>query len=452
MLLILALLIVLDKSLSFEFPKMFPGLWMGKPIYNILGPFANNYLFSISNPTSIYGDYLIENNLFYENNAIMGYQRFYVEGGKGPSGADSAGELWYCGSLSNYSNVVEQTGSGRLNDFFLVETTDLSATFCVNSSNSQTMDYVNPFKKGCMACDCGNWTLSYNPNSDTLTSMLQMSGGDNEDHSKHLYAELKRIGPARTVDDSYMPGHGSNFSCDFSENGRDSVPVDRSMSGCPLFKPLNSASNKLTSIKDESNTYHVKSVTEYAHCYMINKYTGFQVEWTLNDDAQSINLAISMPYTNDDEYIAIGFRPLSRAYNQKYWYVGTGHHFNFAMQGADIVTGSLNGGIRTYYADKYTGAPVLDNSLKVYDAKVTKNDNLNRTILSFSRPYISGYLLNTYNISASIVSGEADIIWAIGDIIVSQDTKELDYHYNLRGLRFIDWENPQIAMFDSWKC
>lgn len=34
---------------------------------------------------------------------LMGWQRFYVEGTSA-----AAGELWYCGQLTNFSNFVEQ--------------------------------------------------------------------------------------------------------------------------------------------------------------------------------------------------------------------------------------------------------------------------------------------------------------------------------------------------------
>jgi len=54
-----------------------------------------------------------------------------------------------------------------------------------------------------------------------------MSGSDGHTHSKHMWAELKKIGPPPKVEAGYMPGHGSNFSCEFSEGGRDSTAVNR---------------------------------------------------------------------------------------------------------------------------------------------------------------------------------------------------------------------------------
>ena len=488
---------------------------------------------------------------------MIGYQRFYVEGT-----GSTAGTLWYCGSLSNYSDsTAEQTGSARLNAFKPVvfpSSSDLNVTFCLDSTDKDVMGPLdlNPFMKGCVTCDCANWTLSYNPATEILSSQMSMSGSEGHTHSKHMWAEMRKIAPPPVVEDSYMPGHGANFSCEFEAGGRDSVPVERewralhaahaqlgggdgggtttgaaiksitadnvvaptmndakltvsdasantvTTSGCPFARLKSSLLGKSQTTaaavaRTSASGTTASSSSDLAHCYTLNERAGYQLAWTLDTDAQTLRCTVSAPVitsssssssatasigagtADEDEeqdftnttWVAIGFRPLSRA-NQLYLpLLGTGHHMNFGMEGADIVAGSIGGGVRTMYAALYTGPPTPDDSLKISDATVEVTvdaDGANkRVVLSFTRPLVGGYLNTHYNNNASINTGFSDIIWASGlDVtttttgssrsnssnIGSEGDTGCNYHNKLRGLRFIDWLSPEIAMVDAWKC
>jgi len=610
-----------SDAYKFELPRVFEGTWNGAPDFAALGPISN-YTFSIAQSSN--GDYLMENNLNYDG-LLMGYQRFYVEGI-----GSTAGSLWYCGSLSHYADETELAGVLRLEGLkamtFPVVDTDLNVTFCLDSDNPDVMGEGNdnPFKLGCTFCDCANWTLSYDPATDTLNSQMSMSGADGHTHSKHMWANLRRVGPAPIVNDADMPPHGDDFACDFGDGGRDSEPVEREYptsgtvkdtpsidsthhrgrrSGCPFaqnkLRVLDSrtgqprsnsndidtletttkkkstnqqiARNKRVGVAESRGSASFKrngtsATSSYEHCYTINSRVGLQLAWTLDETAQVLHCALSAPIslvslgpnpasstlassssssgrTNNSTnnnwnsrtkrdsttgttaaemknvWVAIGFRPLSRATDKQLALLGTGRHMNFGMEGADIVAGSVGLGVRTMYAELYTGSPVLDDSLAITNASVRietttttttatadKDSRLHissgedskdtqeeeveeeeRVVLTFTRPLVGGYLQKHFGYDASINTGAADIIWAMG--LDDEDENKggarnagragrgrattssssgggaddssgtstgtgtgCAYHENLRGLRFINWADPEIAMADTWKC
>jgi hypothetical protein len=65
---------------------------------------------------------------------------------------------------------------------------------------------------------------------------------------------------------------------------------------------------------------------------------------------------------------------------------------------------------------------------------------------------LSGNLANANkDDTATILSADADIIWAIGnDDTTSEATAA--YHDNNRGYRFIDWSDPESHLPDAMKC
>ena len=461
---------------EFVLPEPFTGSWLGRLEFSAFGPYSEeSYLFSISQAPN--GDYLFENNIVYDELAHMGYQRFYVEGT-----GDSAGSLWYCGRLTNYADFDEITGDDRLNGFKALkvpEAGDTSVTFCVDSDNPDVMPTNNPFKVGCTRCDCANWTLTYDDSTDTLVSQLSMSGSEGHTHSKHMWTTLRRTGPAPTITDDDVAPHGKDFSCDFEEDGRDSGPVDRGDSplkthdylvkkagmgrggGCPHMKSRATVPSVPT--LTENVMLKKRQADSYDHCYVINEHADFRLAWTLDSENELLHVSISSSSLNDDNttYVAVGFRPMSRSYSRMLPYQGTGKHMNFAMEGADIVAGSLNGGLRSLYAALYTGPPIPDTSLKISNSSVSLVDG--RVVVSFTRPLVGGYLYENYGNDASINTGYADIIWAVGvDTPVDKNSgmeanadsndSGCEYHNNLRGLRFVNWEDPTIAMVDLWKC
>ena len=96
-------------------------------------------------------------------------------------------------------------------------------------------------------------------------------------------------------------------------------------------------------------------------------------------------------------------------------------------------------------------------------------------MLKFTRPLVSGHLYAEYGMEASILSKpiefEGDIIWAVGSDTVydentavviaanttaakipSSSSSECAYHSNRRGLRVIDWVNPEYSLMEEWKC
>jgi len=109
--------------------------------------------------------------------------------------------------------------------------------------------------------------------------------------------------------------------------------------------------------------------------------------------------------------------------------------------------------VRSLYAESYVGEPVLDSSLQIFSAEVSYLTDSGRVHLSFSRALTGGYLSSTYEINASILTGYSDIIWAVGaDSLPLETPSGCMYHDNRRGLRPIDWANPEAAMLDDWKC
>eukprot|EP01031_Cornospumella_fuschlensis_P024943 gene24941-30136_t len=456
-------LIVVQADVDFVLPKTFEGLWKGQASRNIIGP-LDSFEFAISRSPN--GDYLFEDNLLYDN-VMIGYQRFYVEGT-----GSTAGTLWYCGALSNFSNSVEQTGTNAFKPLVFPLPTDSSVTFCLDSDNPDTMGFYNPFRKGCTACECSNWTITHNPADDSLALQVMMSG--QELGSYHLWADLTRIGPAPVISDADMPGHGSNFSCEFTAPGRDSVPVvfpnttknDRLApnkppqresqaslgSGCPFMKKRLMAGQEASSNGSNSNGHMTKS--SYDHCYVLNSVVGLRLSWTLDTENELLRCSVAAPVPDinaaNSTYVAVGFRPLSRSMNPTLSDKGTGHHMNFGMQGADIVAGSVGGGVRVLYAEEYTGAPVPSDALKISEAAVQFSDGF--VTMSFTRPLVGGYMHTQYGSDASIVSGDCDILWAVGSDVTAGNEVQLDYHFNQRGLRVVDWVSPEIAMAEAWKC
>ena len=495
------------NDFDFVLPKSFLGSWIGSLDYSMFGPYnGNSYLFSISQAPN--GDYVFENNIVYDELASMGYQRFYVEG----TGA-TASNLWYCGKLTNYSDFEEVTGDDRLNGFRALkfpEEGDSSVTFCLDTDNTAVLNGgMNPFQVGCSHCDCANWTIAYDESTDALVSQLSMSGSEGHTHSKHVWVSLKRAGPAPVITDEDVPGHGDAFSCAFEENGRDSEPVDRGDSplpssshhhhlplsdsgtggagnGCPHMKRLQAnkvasaspllpalSENHLTTKKAnklQQSSSSSSSSSSYDHCYVINKYSDYRIAWSLDLPRQLLHVSVSAPPpsadTDNHTYVAVGFRPMSRSSAPPLAKQGTGRHMNFGMEGADIVAGSVGRGLRSLYAELYTGPPVVDTSLQLSDSSVEVVGG--RVVVSFTRPLVGGYLYANHGSEDSIVSGYADIIWAVGLDTDSTSVSDgggdddgggggggeagCEYHSNTRGLRFMDWEDPTIAMVDAWKC
>jgi len=127
----------------------------------------------------------------------------------------------------------------------------------------------------------------------------------------------------------------------------------------------------------------------YSHCYSINLVTGYQLSWTLDSEKSLLHCSVSALAVDNATWVGVGFRPLGRKLTPGLDLVGTGHKNNFGMEGADIVVGSLNLGVRTMYAQRYTGAPIPDNSLELIEGSTSVTYENDRVTLRFSRPLVS---------------------------------------------------------------
>lgn len=442
----------------FALPETFLGLWEGVPSFSMLGPWTQQHPFQFSISQTTFLDYVFENQLNFEG-VDMGWQRFYVAAND-DSATDNgilAGDLHYCGWLNEFTATSELTGANppRYNRFNLESQTESSVTFCYDSDDIGAFEMdinrfvhlnMNPFMSGCSRCDCANWTITRNEETDTLTSFLQMSGGEGHTHSYHLLVELTRAGPPPVHNESLVYGSG----CDFT--GKDAQPVEpvdeddlveakRFSGGCPFLSQRLKA--QITSTETKANLQD-----PVQHCYVINKASDFHLSWTLDETLSALKLTISAPAESDSTWVAIGFRPKGRSYDESYTEKLSSKHTNFGMQGADIVAGSVSNGVRTLFAELFTGPPITSADLEISEESV--NIIHQRVELSFSRPILSGYLFNVYKDNdASIISSESDIIWAIGS---DDDAGSCSYHNENRGYRFIDWQDPESHLDDSTKC
>jgi hypothetical protein len=476
-----------DAAANFVFPDAFNGLWIGYPEKHILGPYEYNYTFSISPVAN--GDSIMEANLVIDQ-FLLGWQRFYIEGI-----SDSPGEIWYCGRFANYSEGTELAGAHYPDAFKLQSQSDTSITWCLDTDDPDVSNrgYASPFPitdedGGCELCDCANWTISLKandtvPGGNILNSVMTTAG------STHLYVDMILSGDAPYIDDSDWPEHGSNFTCDF--DGRDSTPIDFSSSsssssdttkndeeikeeqelvtkvikqqsghnvGCPY---MNNNKHHKHDEKSSENSF-LPYNDEYEFCYVLNAYSEFQLQWKLREEDGMLDIQISGSTPSDLYYVAIGFRPMSRSEKSNLIELDTGRNNNFGMIGADIVAGFGNGVVQTMYADKYTGPPEADTSLDIYNESSffvpwDESDPTGggTTTLKFTRPIAkTGKLYSLgYPLYSNILDNPfADIIWSIGSMSSSNEEMSCAYHINTRGLRMVDWREPDNVFVELWKC
>eukprot|EP00928_Gymnodinium_smaydae_P027537 TRINITY_DN21271_c0_g3_i1.p1 TRINITY_DN21271_c0_g3~~TRINITY_DN21271_c0_g3_i1.p1 ORF type:complete len:467 (-),score=42.74 TRINITY_DN21271_c0_g3_i1:197-1552(-) len=420
--LIISILLLETHGSSFTLPSAFEGLWSGIPEVSIMGPWSNNFTFSISKADN--GDYVFQNMIPYDGGADRAWQRFYVE-----ASGETSGNLWYCNGFSTSFAGAGARTKGSKTDLFQAQKhsqTDRQVTFCMASETGRIVWPVSSL--GCTGCDCGNWTLTLNGEGNVLESSLSMAGARGHTHAKHLSVKMSRVGLPAAVRFP-MPGHGKDFVCDFE--GRDGHPIDYRPKGCPYADLSWRNEQKLTS----SLSY----LSNFQHCYMVNRHTDYILEWTTDSSKSHVFIQVSASAMfGENSYIAIGFRPLSQAQSLPSELAAhTGLENLFGMTGADIVAGSKSG-VKTMYAELYTGPPVDDASLQVEDASVTFVNG--RIILSFVRPIVSGKL---GHLNISMFTPGNDILYAVGE----SSSDGIAYHGNLRGLRpSIDWEKPDVSM------
>ena len=101
-------------------------------------------------------------------------------------------------------------------------------------------------------------------------------------------------------------------------------------------------------------------------------------------------------------------------------------------------------------------------ALAISDASAAVQGN--RAVLRFTRPLQgTGKLASVgFNGSTSILSPNADVIWAVGsseDDVRRRSSSNKDntgescgYHKGARGLRIVNWERPQSTFSNAWHC
>jgi len=417
----------------FRLPQGFEGLWRGVPAASILGPWNVNYTFGITRTEN--GDYLMDDNVLYIDNSTS-WQRFYVS-----SSGPTRGVLWYCGTINKYSQAPETVpGQGQIFKADPNSVSNSSVTFCLDEPDGP---FPVTAPENCKGCDCANWTFVLSQDGQQLHSELRMGAAMGHSHSIHLLVDLKRIGPPPPPDVTQMPSW-DNFTCDNAPGGRDTRPVI-----FPTTRKRHHETHSRRVCPHRHSGYPNPAKEEfgraYDHCYILNHPLEYRLEWTYRSDDGMLDVRVSTKAPRSRVYVAIGFRPLARWRGEQADKLQTGFHDNFGMKGADIVLGDPSG-VTTMFADKYTGPPIHDESLKIVNASVSKD---NTTALTFSRPVVGGYLLANYGINVSIVSEAADIIWAVGPLETSGSAS---YHGYWRGLRFVDWANPDDVFTKHLEC
>ncbi len=258
-----------------------------------------------------------------------------------------------------------------------------------------------------------------------------------------MLVDLSLVGEAPSISDAMLNGHGTDFKCQFYPGGNDGFPVGMSTTGCPFLR------NRAVNGEAVEN---VTSPAAEQHCYVLNKPLGYNLMWVL--DGSNLVVEISSPALSgnvEGTYVAIGFRPLSRVADERLSDLGTGRTNNFGMGGADIVLGSVGGGVRTLYADQYVGAPVADDSVPLNNTSVSYDQASNRVTVRFTRSIYGGHLLSKFGVPTNLVDQASDVIWAVG-LENGDATHTPGYHVANRGLRVVDWQSPEIAMAKAWKC
>mmetsp|Transcript_9205 Transcript_9205/g.13812 ORF Transcript_9205/g.13812 Transcript_9205/m.13812 type:complete len:478 (-) Transcript_9205:226-1659(-) len=447
---------------TFELPKEYEGLWSGIPETTILGPFKDSFHFGIHRMSN--GDYRFSDNVMViDPGTPSSWQRYYVQGS-----GELAGTLWYCGWLDKYMSAPLMTDASR--DHFIAKSDGVtwnsdnssSITFCFDSTTGP-FPYVPP--ESCTGCDCGNWTLSLSADATTLRILFVGGASAGHSHSKHLEVAMKRIGDSPEVAE-WKDGEG--FKCKFQPGERDASPVNERAQlakishahlqpskfpkegvTCPFARQK--TGNKHHSKTEEVNVKksHSKRLGEsFDHCFILNFKTDFRVEWSMIGD-EKVRIRVSAQATSSSSYVSLGFRPLGRSVDPKVMttYL-TGYFQKFGMRGADIVAGDKNG-VHLLYAREYTGPPILSDALKISEA--TSTYSAGRVSLTFTRPLIGGMLQVKHGVNASITTEAADIIWAMGETAASSDIG-IGYHGPTRGLRYLDWLNPESSSSEKTRC
>ena len=470
-----ALLAAKAPSPSFALPAIFRGVWRGVPSSSILGPWTNNLTMSVGETNA--GDFVLEQHIDgYNNRTSYGHQRFDIEGGAG----DTAGTLWYCGVLTGGSFFpYDAVAWDRFVATAAPAPGDTSVTFCLDypahpfPPGRDPLPFPTqppPAASGCTGCGCAQWTLSVTKGdaatggADTLLSSLTMGGS-----SHHLLVELHRLEGVDPGTPTDLAGHGAKFACNFSDFPGPPESVAAGHAGgaraaarranglpapnCPFFTGRSSAAAAAAAAAaaKEAPPVLLRNST-FPNCYTLNDPAAVRLEWRLDSGASELTVALSADTAalgGAGAYVALGFRPGSRASDPGLVAAGTGIPQEFGMRGADVVLGGAAGGVSTWYAAEFTGAPVPDNSLAITESSATFDASTGRTTLTFTRPLVGGYLAK-HTFPLSLLANQGDAMWAVG--VQDGTTGAGAYHGATRGLVAPDWANATSSMNVTMQC
>ena len=400
-------------SEPFTLPVAFEGTWQGIPDASVIGPWSENFIFSISREDN--SDYVFEANLPFDASprfrAFWSWQRSYLR----VSGEDR-GRLLHCpGPRKPQRQRVAMMQAFRHRD---------EVTFCLRKWPGYVeSEHPFPFHLNCYqtvpeGCGCFNWTLRVD--QGLLDYQVSMAGSMGHEHSKHMWVKMQKIPFLPSVNFEF-PGSGRDFKCDYVSRDEHQTPL----ASCPF------------ALNYQRPSHVVVLGGSFQHCYNLDLKTGLVLEWDLDLQNSMLKVQVSA-WSNLADYVSIGFRPLGGSSSMLAREAGTGREMRFGMAGADIVLGHPDG-IQQYYASSYSGMPEPDTALQIFEAFTELKDG--RIYLQFQRPLVGGHL-SQLGINASIVSNVSDMMWAVG----KWDAKAAAprYHHVFRGWREVNWTDPEF--------
>lgn len=289
---------------DFRLPAAFEGTWQGVPYASVVGPWSENFTFSISKLDT---DYLFEANLPFdaspEFRPYWSWQRSYLQ----VSGEDE-GRLLHCPGPRN----------PRLKRVAMMQAhspSEKEVTFCLKKwSGYKDFEHPFPFRSldcytsgSLEGCGCFNWTLRMDGAGDALDYQVSMSGSPDHEHSRHLWATLHRI-PFMPSLDLVFPGKGRDFTCDYASRDEHQTPL----ASCP-FAQSYVKPHRLSSFSEGN----------FQHCYKLDMKTEFVLEWDIDSQNSALHVQISAS-SQLAEYVSIGFRPLGGSSSKLARDAGTG--------------------------------------------------------------------------------------------------------------------------------
>jgi len=418
------LLLVVVVSVSCQsLPSGFEGVWVGVPDFSELGPWGVNMNFTITAINSSPTQWVMRDIIPPAMGIRNSFQDFYVYG--------DTQTMHYCGCIRNFYSTSMGTPT-TVAYYNITTNTDSKLVFCLQGTDQP--------------CDT-TWTLTLK-DENTLTSTYKfpspvkhLDATFTRDTSSSLDGlSLTKEEKVKIQDDAAQCWDNNKYwdaNCIFTN---DTSATFTPTSRCPYaeFKHTYSGGGELKDEKQKKEPtklpLHPKTGEAYQFCYKFNEVAGYTFSWNFNSDEQTIDGMIQMPVSDDQTFAAFG--------------IANFYSFPDApgMNNSDIVMGwADNNCVVSLYSDKVTGAPGLSDDQVITNTATSYEDGI--LSVSWTRPFDTGH--------HTIKPGHANqIIWSSGSVKV-QDTCEdssWNYHSNLRGRRYLQWDNGPATFADELKC